>query len=422
MATFSEGTQYNITAVSFGVESANVTQPVRVRLYTTANFPSGYPNALTQIGNVVVTVSGAQNGTVVTAPLTATVPAGISQLVMEVNTPDGRSSGRMFFIGSNSEPESGPSYISAAGCDVGTPTTTAALGAPGMHVVFNVIGTCSVPTPTPRPAALWNLSTRLRVGTDDQVMTAGFIVQGPVSKRVLIRAVGPSLTGVGVPGALSNPYLELHDASSIIGTNDDWLATEMGGVITSDQVAEIEASGLAPNDPMESAIVAQLAPGSYTAILKGVSNGTGVGIVEVYDLETNNGAQLGNISTRGYVQTGDNMMIGGFIVLSQATKVMIRAIGPSLTQVGVPNVLGNPQLELHDSIGLLARNDDWQTTQIEGIITGDQVAEIQDTQLAPSHSAESAMIATLPPGSYTTMVRGVNDTDGNAVVEVYALP
>jgi hypothetical protein len=277
-------------------------------------------------------------------------------------------------------------------------------------------------TPTPAPATLGNISTRLQVGTNDRVMIAGFIVQGNASKRVLIRAIGPSLTQVGVPNALANPRLELHDSSNTIGMNDNWQTTQIGGVITADQVAEIQGSGVAPTDPLESAIIATLPPGSYTAIVQGVNGGTGVGLVEVYDLNAASASLLANISTRGFVQTGGNVMIGGFIVVTQATRVIIRAIGPSLTQGGVPDALANPQLELHNATGLIAQNNDWQTTQIGGIITSDQVAEIQNSQLAPTNPAESAIIGTLQPGSYTAIVSGVNNTTGNGLVEVYALP
>ena len=252
-------------------------------------------------------------------------------------------------------------------------------------------------------------------------MIAGFIVQGSPQKTVLIRALGPSLTQFGVPDVLANPQLELHDVNSLIGMNNDWQTTQIGGVITSDQVAEIRNSGLAPSDPLESALIATLPPGNYTAIVSGVNNTTGNGLAEVYDLSPNSGSLLANISTRGFVQTGDNVMIGGFIVVTQPTRVIIRAIGPSLSQFGVPAALANPQLELHDANSLIAQNDDWQTTQIGGIITSDQVAEIQNSHLAPTNPAESAIIATLQPGTYTAIVRGVNNTTGNALVEVYDL-
>jgi hypothetical protein len=252
-------------------------------------------------------------------------------------------------------------------------------------------------------------------------MIAGFIVQGNAPKRVLIRAAGPSLANFGVPNPLANPRLELHNSTNTIGMNNDWQTTQIGGIITGDQVAEIQNSGLAPSDPLEPALIATLSPGSYTAIVQGVSGGTGVGIVEVYDLNAASGSLLANISTRGFVQSGDNAMIGGFIVVTQPTRVIIRAIGPSLTQFGVPDALANPQLELHDATSLIGQNNDWQTTQIGGIITGDQVAEIQASQLAPTNPTESAIIGTLQPGSYTAIVRGFNNSTGNGLVEVYDL-
>ena len=156
--------------------------------------------------------------------------------------------------------------------------------------------------------------------------------------------------------------------------------------------------------------------------MEGVNGGTGVGSVEVYDLGATSASLLANISTRGFVQTEANVMIGGFIVVTQPTRVIIRAIGPSLSQFGVPDPLANPQLELHDISSIIGRNDDWQTTQLGGTITSDQVAEIQNSQLAPTNAAESAIIATLAPGSYTAIVSGVNNTTGNALVEVYSLP
>ena len=272
------------------------------------------------------------------------------------------------------------------------------------------------------PGTLGNISTRLRVGTDQNVLIAGFIIQGSVPKKVVIRAAGPSLTQFGVQGALANPQLELHDAANTIGRNDDWQTTEVGGVIQSDQASDIQNSGFAPRDATECAIIATLPPGSYTAIVQGVNAGTGVGIVEVYDLSPNNGALPANISTRGLIETDDNVMIGGFIVVTQPTKVLIRATGPSLKPFGVSNALSNPQLELHDAKGTIARNDDWQTTQIGGVITGDQFVAIRDSGLAPSDGAESAIIATLAPGSYTAIAQGVNGATGVGLVEVYTLP
>jgi predicted outer membrane repeat protein len=278
------------------------------------------------------------------------------------------------------------------------------------------------PTPIPTPGSLGNVSTRLQVGTGNNVLFAGFIIQGNASKTVLIRSSGPSLTPFGVPGALGDPQLELHDANNTIGTNDNWQTTQVGGVVTSDQVAAIQNSGAAPSDPAEPAMIATLPAGSYSAIVQGVGGTQGVATVEVYDLSQNNGAILANISTRGFIQTGDNVMIGGFIVVGNASKVLIRATGPSLIPFGITNALANPQLELHDGNGTLAANDDWQTTQIGGIIASDQSADIQNSGLAPSNSAESAIIATLVPGNYTAIAQGVNGGTGVGLIEVFALP
>jgi hypothetical protein len=251
---------------------------------------------------------------------------------------------------------------------------------------------------------------------------AGFIIQGSASKTLLIRSGGPSLTSFGVPGALGNPQLELHDPSNTLGTNDNWQTTQLGGVITSDQVAAIQNSGAAPLDPAEPAIIATLPAGAYTAIVQGVGGTQGVATVEVYDLSPNNGAILANISTRGFIQTGDNVMIGGFIVVGQSSRVLIRATGPSLISFGINNPLTNPQLELHDPNGTLAGNDDWQTTQLGGIITSDQSGAIQNSGFAPGNPAESAIIATLAPGAYTAIAQGVNGGIGVGLIEVFALP
>ena len=274
------------------------------------------------------------------------------------------------------------------------------------------------------PAQLGNISTRAFVQTGDNVMIGGFIVQGTEPKRVIIRAIGPELAQYGVPDPLADPTLELHDSTgALIASNDNWQHTIIGGIITSDQVAEIRASGYAPSDGNESAIIAELPAGNYTAIVRGVNNSTGVALVEVYDLSPESSSTLGNISTRAFVQTGDNVMIGGFIVQgAQPKRVIIRAIGPELTQYGIPNPLYNPTLELHDGTGaLIASNDNWVTTIIGGIITANQVRDIQGSGYAPGDGRESAIIADLAPGNYTAILRGVNNMTGVGLVEVYDL-
>ena len=241
---------------------------------------------------------------------------------------------------------------------------------------------------------------------------------------MIVRAIGPELTPFGIPNALADPTLELHNGTgALIASNDNWQTTVIGGIITSNQVSAIQNSGHAPTQPSESAIIATLPPGNYTAIVRGRNNTTGVALVEVYDLNPNTTSLLGNISTRAFVQTGNDVMIGGFVVQGAGPKrVIVRAIGPELTPFGIPNALADPTLELHNGAGaLIASNDNWQTTVIGGIITSNQVSAIQDSGHAPTQPSESAIIATLPPGNYTAIVRGGNNSIGVALVEVYDL-
>jgi hypothetical protein len=226
-----------------------------------------------------------------------------------------------------------------------------------------------------------------------------------------LRAIGPSLP---LAGALADPFLELRDgAGALIASNDNWRTTIIGGVITADQVAAIQASGIPPGNNLESAIVATLpANGSaYTAIVRGVNNTTGIGLVEAYDLDRTVDSKLANISTRGLVQTGDNVLIGGLIVLGpNPLRVIVRAIGPSLNVTGK---LADPTLELRDGNGGLIRaNDNWLC---------DQQSEIIATGVPPMNDLESAIVQTLAPGNYTAIVRGVNNTTGVGLVEVYGL-
>ena len=275
--------------------------------------------------------------------------------------------------------------------------------------------------PATIPGQFGNVSTRGFVQTGDQVMIGGFIIEGTEPKTVIVRAIGPELTQFGVPDALADPTLELHDGTmALIASNDNWQTTQIGGIITGDQVSAIQNSGLAPSQASESVIIATLQPGNYTAIVRGKNNTTGVALVEVYSFGPDTSSILGNISTRGLVQTGDQVLIGGFIIEgTDPQTVIVRAIGPGLTQFGVPDALADPTLELFNSTGaLIASNDNWQTTQIGGFISTDQVSAIQNSGLAPSQPSESAFIATLPPGNYTAIVRGKNNTTGVALVEV----
>jgi Right handed beta helix region len=270
--------------------------------------------------------------------------------------------------------------------------------------------TPSLPTPTPTPipnsTTLANISTRLRVETGDNALIGGFIVTGTQPKKVMIRAIGPSLP---FADKLADPTLELRDSSgALLDSNDNWQ--------DSPNKQAIIDSTIAPSDPLESAILATLpANGSgYTAIVRGVSNGTGIGVVEAYDLDTSANSKLANISTRGLVQTGDNVLIAGTIVIGQAPqKVIVEALGPSLT---VPGKLEDPTLELRDANGtVLDANDNW--------VDSPNKQAIIDSTIPPGNDFESAIIAILPAGGaqYTAIVRGVNGTTGVAVVEVFAL-
>jgi ligand-binding sensor domain-containing protein len=260
----------------------------------------------------------------------------------------------------------------------------------------------STPTPTPSatatPGSLVNLSTRLRVESGDNAMIGGFIIVGDKPKKLMVRAIGPSLS---IDGALTDPTLELFDAGQkSLAFNNDWTESR----------AEIEATTIPPSHDLESALVMELPPGAYTALVRGRS-GAGIGLIEVYDLDNVKESRLANLSTRGHVQTDDNVMIGGLIVTgSDAQKVIIRAIGPSLP---VDGRLGDPALTLFDSNGaLLQSNDNWRQSQ---------QTVIEETDLAPTNDFESAIVATLAPGTYTAIVNGVNSTSGVAMVEIYSI-
>jgi hypothetical protein len=252
-----------------------------------------------------------------------------------------------------------------------------------------------------------NLSTRLRVQTGDNVGIGGFIITGSAPKHVLLRTIGPSLAGSGVPDALADPVLELH-GPGVFATimNDNWRQA---------QETEIQATGIAPTNDLESAIDATLAPGAYTAIVRGNGNSSGVALVEVYDLNQGVDSKLANLSTRAFVNTGDNIVIAGFMLGggTGADRIVVRGIGPSLTATGIPNALVNPTLELRDNNGvLLIANNDWQDDPL-------QASEITAAGLAPTNELESGIAATLPPGLYTALLAGVNNGSGIGLVEVY---
>ena len=249
-----------------------------------------------------------------------------------------------------------------------------------------------------------NISTRLNVQTGENVMIGGFIITGTEPKKIIVRALGTSLSQSGVSGALADPTLELLGPDGPIASNDNWKQS---------QQSEIEATGVAPQSELESAIVRTLAPGAYTAVVRGGNGGTGVGLVELYDLDQTVAARLANISTRGFVQTGENVMIGGFILggTGMETDILVRALGPSLGDAGVSGALQNPTLELRDNNGdLVAENDNWKSSQ---------ETAINATTIPPKRDEEAAILASLRPGAYTAIVRGKDATTGVGLVEVY---
>jgi predicted methyltransferase MtxX (methanogen marker protein 4) len=254
---------------------------------------------------------------------------------------------------------------------------------------------------------LVNIATRLKVQSGENVLIGGFIITGTGSKKVIIRGIGPSLAQF-FSGTLSDPALELFQGNTSLASNNDWKESQ----------AEIEATGIPPTNDKESAIVRTLAPGSYTAVLRGNAGSTGIGVVEVYDLDqSSTSSKLANIASRGFVDTDNNVMIGGLIAGPTGgalAKVVVRAIGPSLGNFGIAGALQDPTLDLVDSNGVTLRsNNNWKDSQ---------QTEIEGAGLQPSDSRESALIETLAPGNYTAIVRGAGNTTGVGLVEVYNLP
>jgi hypothetical protein len=260
------------------------------------------------------------------------------------------------------------------------------------------------------PAGTVNLSTRMFVGTGDEVLIGGFIVTGNAPESVLLRGIGPSLP---VADALQDPILEIHLPGNATAqtTNDNWKDDAT-------QAQAVKDAGVPPTDDRESALLTTFQPASFTAIVRGKNSTTGIGLVELFDLgtqtqDTSQHGKLAQISTRGTVRTGDNVMIGGFIIQGSATKTLLRGIGPELAAQGVAGALQDTTLDLVNGTGtVIASNDDWKSTQAQEII---------NTGVPPSDDRESALIATLNPGNYTAVLRGKNTTTGVALVEVYNL-
>ncbi|MGB8340533.1 MAG: NHL repeat-containing protein [Chthoniobacterales bacterium] len=279
----------------------------------------------------------------------------------------------------------------------------------GTESIFGTTGFLPAFLAVQKTYDLVNISTRLNVLRGEDVLDSGFIIVGSGTKSVLIRGLGPSLAAAGVPDSLADPIIELHSGSTgvIIAENDNW---------KNNQEAEIEATGIPPSNDLEAALVITLNAGAYTVIERGKSNTTGVGLLEIYDLSGGIGPELANISTRGFVGTGSDVMIAGFIAQSGtggSGEAYVRALGPSLASAGISDPLADPVLGLYDSNGaLIAMNDNWMSTQ---------EAEIEATGIPPTNPAEAAIIATLMPGAYTAIESGTNGGTGVGLIEVYNL-
>ena len=315
-----------------------------------------------------------------------------------------------------------PSSYHAEGLPTGLvlyPQTGLMTGTPLISGAYTVTLSASGPTTTasdelliivkPR-RVLANISTRARVGVGENSLIGGFIVIGPDSKKVIVRAIGPSLGNSGVANPLDDPVLELHDQSgAVLAQNDDWRSNQ----------TQVEATGLSPADDRESAIVATLAPGGYTAIVTGKNSSTGVGLVEVYDIDPAMDSQLANISTRSFVDLNEDVLIGGFIVTGGngniSSRILIRALGPSLAYSGVQGYLQDPTLDVHDANGVtLISNDNW-------VDDYSQATDVGSTGLGPGDPYDAAVMVVLSPGSYTAVVRGTGNGTGVGLIDAYQL-
>lgn len=377
---------------NFGGGSATLVQKVHARASTTTLGSSPNPSDGGQSVTFTATVAPASPGT--------GAPSGM------VTFQEGSNVLAQVPLSSNGTASFATSDLSA-----GDHTITAVYASDTVFAASSGNQTHTVTSPTPVPAQALNLSTRMRVQSGDHVGIGGFIITGSEPKQVLLRAIGPSLTSFGVSDPLPDPVIELHGPNTFVTIrNDNW---------RDDPVQEtlIKATGIPPTNDKEAAIHATLVPGAYTAVVTGKDNTEGIGLVEIYDLNPDASSKLANLSSRAFVDTGDNIVIAGFMLgqHSGANRVAVRGLGPSLTAAGIVNPLSNPILELRDGNGtLMMANNDWRDNPA-------QAAALTSAGLAPANQLEAGIVATLPPGLYTALLAGLNNGTGIALVEVYDL-
>jgi uncharacterized repeat protein (TIGR01451 family) len=398
------------TTVTSSPNPSTAGQPVTIAATVTANAPGGG----TPTGAIQFVIDGANFG----GPVAMT--NGKAQFTTQLLTPGSHSitaqySGDTNFLTSSGSVPGGQTVTAASptpsptatATATATPTATPTATATATPTATAAPTATPTATPTPTPAQAINLSTRLRAETGDKVMIAGFIITGQVPKSVVLRGLGPSLSQFGITDLLLDPVLELRgESGNLIFRNDNWKDS---------QRTQLEATGLQPTDDRESAIVTTLPPAAYTVILTGKNGTTGIGAVEVYDNGQMVDSRLANISTRGFVQTQDKVMIGGFTlgVTNNPAQIAVRGLGPSLAQAGLSNVLADPTLELRDANGaLLVANDDWQSDPISA-------AQLSANGLACPNPKESGIFTQLPPGQFTAILAGKGGGIGIGLVEIY---
>jgi subtilisin-like proprotein convertase family protein len=485
MNSFVGSNAYNVTSVSFGIEQATGaggTQPVTVRLHTSNQpFPTGYPASLTQIATATVNAPDSASNTVFTLPIAATVPSG-GQLVMEVFTPDGTVAGNLLFIGSNADPESAPSYLSAAGCGITTPTTTADLGFPNMHIVFNVLGTCggATPTPTatvtpitptptptvtpttptpsptptvtppatPSPSPTTTITPTIPPTTPTPSPSATIAPSPtpsssptPTTRTINLSTRMRVQTGdkVGVGGFIITGNTPMTVLLRAIGPSltrfgiVDVLADPVlelhgpGAFVTitnnnwrDTQEAAIQATGIPPTNDLESAILVTLTPGNYTAIVRGNGGTSGVALIEVYDLNQAVDSKLANLSTRAFVSTGDNIVIAGFL-LSNNGAALDRIVVRGIGPSLAPGLFPPSAVLADPTLELRDTNGTLILANDDWQDNAVQAAELIAAGLAPTNDLESGISSTLSPGLYTALLAGRDFGTGLGVVEVYDL-